>query len=71
MRFIPSIQKIFLQDTLTGIASGVDLYEVIHTIRQRPIHSNLMFPGIGVGGYYLSKDPLLASWARQNLIDGN
>jgi nucleotide sugar dehydrogenase len=50
--------------------AGVDLYEVVHAIRQRPTHSNLMFPGIGVGGYCLTKDPLLASWARQNLIGG-
>jgi nucleotide sugar dehydrogenase len=48
--------------------AGVDLYEVVHAIRQRPTHSNLMFPGIGVGGYCLTKDPLLASWARQHLI---
>jgi len=50
--------------------AGVDLYEVVNAIRQRPTHSNLMFPGIGVGGYCLTKDPLLASWARKNLIDG-
>jgi nucleotide sugar dehydrogenase len=50
--------------------AGVDLYEVVHAIRQRPTHTNLMFPGIGVGGYCLTKDPLLASWARQNLIGG-
>lgn len=50
--------------------AGVDLYEVVHAIRQRPTHCNLMFPGIGVGGYCLTKDPLLASWARQNLIGG-
>jgi nucleotide sugar dehydrogenase len=48
--------------------AGVDLYEVVHAIRQRPTHSNLMFPGIGVGGYCLTKDPLLASWARSNLL---
>jgi UDP-N-acetyl-D-mannosaminuronate dehydrogenase len=29
-----------------------------------------MFPGIGVGGYCLTKDPLLASWARTNLLGG-
>jgi UDP-N-acetyl-D-mannosaminuronate dehydrogenase len=29
-----------------------------------------MFPGIGVGGYCLTKDPLLASWARMNLLGG-
>ncbi len=31
----------------------------------RPTHANLMYPGIGVGGYCLTKDPLLASWARK------
>jgi len=50
--------------------AGVDLYEVVNAIRQRPTHSNLMYPGIGVGGYCLTKDPLLASWARTNLIGG-
>jgi nucleotide sugar dehydrogenase len=50
--------------------AGVDLYEVVRAIRQRPTHSNLMFPGIGVGGYCLTKDPLLASWARSNLLGG-
>jgi nucleotide sugar dehydrogenase len=48
----------------------VDLYEVVRAIRQRPTHNNLMFPGIGVGGYCLTKDPLLASWARRNLLAG-
>ena len=51
--------------------AGVDLYEVVRAIRQRPTHANLMFPGIGVGGYCLTKDPLLASWSRENLIGGN
>jgi nucleotide sugar dehydrogenase len=50
--------------------AGVDLYEVVHAIRQRPTHSNLMFPGIGVGGYCLTKDPLLASWSRTSLLGG-
>jgi len=51
--------------------AGVNLYEVVKAIRMRPTHANLMLPGIGVGGYCLTKDPLLASWARQNLLDGN
>ena len=50
--------------------AGVDLYEVVNAIRQRTTHNNLMYPGIGVGGYCLTKDPLLASWARMNLIGG-
>ena len=51
--------------------AGVDLYEVVRAIRQRPTHANLMLPGIGVGGYCLTKDPLLASWARQELFGGD
>ena len=48
--------------------SGVDLYSVVKAIRLRDTHSNMMLPGIGVGGYCLTKDPLLASWARQHLF---
>ena len=48
--------------------SGVNLYEIVDAIRLRPTHANLMYPGIGVGGYCLTKDPLLASWASQNLF---
>lgn len=50
--------------------AGVNLYEVVSAIRQRPTHANLMLPGIGVGGYCLTKDPLLASWSRPNLLGG-
>ena len=51
--------------------SDVNLYEVIDAIRMRPTHSNLMYPGIGVGGYCLTKDPLLASWSRKNHFASN
>ena len=47
--------------------AGVNLYEVIDAIRMRPTHKNIMLPGIGVGGYCLTKDPLLASWSKQNI----
>lgn len=46
----------------------VNLYEVVKAIRMRPTHKNLMLPGIGVGGYCLTKDPLLASWSKQTLF---
>lgn len=46
--------------------ANVDLYAIINAIRVRPTHANLMYPGIGVGGYCLTKDPLLASWARKS-----
>lgn len=46
--------------------AGVDLYAIVNAIRARPTHANLMYPGIGVGGYCLTKDPLLASWSRKS-----
>ena len=45
--------------------AGVDLYGMVNAIRARSTHANVMFPGIGVGGYCLTKDPLLASWSRK------
>ena len=48
--------------------AGVDLYAMVNAIRIRKTHSNLMFPNIGVGGYCLTKDPLLASWARKEFF---
>ena len=48
--------------------AGVDLYGIVNAIRARPTHANLMYPGIGVGGYCLTKDPLLASWARKSFF---
>ena len=51
--------------------SEVNLYEVIDAIRMRPTHSNIMYPGIGVGGYCLTKDPLLASWSKTELFNSN
>ena len=50
-------------------SAGVDLYEVVDAIRLRPTHANLMYPGIGVGGYCLTKDPLMASWASEQFFD--
>ena len=33
-------------------------YEVVKALRST--HSNIMLPGIGVGGYCLTKDPVMA-----------
>ncbi len=41
-------------------AVGIDLFEVVDAVRQRPTHGNIRQPGFGVGGYCLPKDPLLA-----------
>ena len=36
--------------------NGVDLIKVMRAIKVRPTHSNLIFPGPGIGGYCLPKD---------------
>ncbi|MFJ4714339.1 nucleotide sugar dehydrogenase [Streptomyces sp. NPDC088785] len=41
--------------------NGVDLFQVVDAIRERPTHRNLRDPGLGVGGYCLTKDPVLAT----------
>jgi len=38
----------------------IDLLNVIKAIKIRPTHSNIMMPGLGVGGYCLPKDALFA-----------
>lgn len=50
-------------------AVDIDLYKVISAIRIRPTHSNMRQPGFGVGGYCLTKDPLLAALSAQELFD--
>ena len=48
--------------------NGVDLIKVIEAIRVRPTHSNILFPGPGIGGYCLPKDGGLGIWAYKHLM---
>ncbi len=48
--------------------NGVDLKKVIEAIKVRPTHSNIMFPGPGVGGYCLPKDGGLGMWAYKHIF---
>ena len=48
--------------------NGVDLMKVIEAIKVRPTHSNIIFPGPGIGGYCLPKDGGLGIWAYQTLL---
>ncbi|MGO8881736.1 MAG: nucleotide sugar dehydrogenase [Desulfomonilaceae bacterium] len=48
--------------------NGVDLVKVLEAIKVRPTHSNIIFPGPGIGGYCLPKDGGLAVWAYKHLL---
>jgi nucleotide sugar dehydrogenase len=55
--------------TLFAEDIGVDLFEIINSIKIRKgTHDNMMYPGFGVGGYCLTKDPLLAQWSSNELF---
>ncbi len=48
--------------------NGVDLIKVIRAIKMRPTHSNMIFPGPGIGGYCLPKDGGLGYWAYKHIL---
>jgi nucleotide sugar dehydrogenase len=48
--------------------NGVDLIKVIKAIKVRPTHSNIIFPGPGIGGYCLPKDGGLGLWAYKHIL---
>jgi nucleotide sugar dehydrogenase len=47
--------------------NGVDLIKVMKAIKVRPTHSNIIFPGPGIGGYCLPKDGGLGLWANRHI----
>ncbi len=48
--------------------NGVDLIKVVKAIKVRPTHSNIIFPGPGIGGYCLPKDGGLGYWAYEHIL---
>lgn len=48
--------------------NGVDIIKVIKAVKVRPTHSNIIFPGPGIGGYCLPKDGGLGIWAYKHIL---
>ena len=68
---IPSDDAIELIDAKWKFAEeiGVDIFKVRDAIRKRKgTHDNLLRPSLGVGGYCLTKDPVLANWAMKDVF---
>ena len=51
---------------------GVNIFNVRDAIRKRKgTHDNMLRPSLGVGGYCLTKDPVLANWAMKDVFEIN
>jgi UDP-N-acetyl-D-glucosamine dehydrogenase len=48
---------------------SINLFEVIDAIKKRPTHNNIMKPGLGVGGYCLTKDSSFAPASLEQLFN--
>jgi UDP-N-acetyl-D-glucosamine dehydrogenase len=48
--------------------NGIDIKKVIAAIKVRPTHSNILFPGPGIGGYCLPKDGGLGIWSYSHIL---
>tara|TARA_Y100001970_G_C14178981_1_gene828721 strand:+ start:204 stop:1535 length:1332 start_codon:yes stop_codon:yes gene_type:complete len=54
--------------TILAEKFGIDLFSVIKAIKHRGTHSNIMKPGLGVGGYCLTKDPYFAKFTSNKFL---
>lgn len=49
---------------------GVNLFDIIASIKVRKgTHDNMLNPSLGVGGYCLTKDPVLANWSARSTFN--
>lgn len=49
----------------------INLFEIIEAIKKRKTHSNIRYPGLGVGGYCLTKDPLYGTYSTRKVFKYN
>jgi UDP-N-acetyl-D-glucosamine dehydrogenase len=47
---------------------NIDLLSIINGIKKRTTHNNIMLPGLGVGGYCLTKDPSFIKYSSKEIL---
>ncbi len=47
----------------------INLFQIIEAIKKRTTHSNIRYPGLGVGGYCLTKDPLYGYYSSHKVFN--
>ena len=62
--------NIALLDEFTkfSIENKIDIKKILSAIRLRKTHNNIMNPGLGVGGYCLTKDPKFLSYSSKYIL---
>lgn len=65
--------NIALLDEFTkfSIENKIDIKKILTAIRLRKTHNNIMNPGLGVGGYCLTKDPKFLSFSSKYILKSN
>ena len=57
--------------TKYSLNMNLNLFNIIDSIKKRKTHNNLMYPGLGVGGYCLTKDPLFVKKSNKIFSKNN
>ena len=57
--------------TKFSIENKIDIKKILSAIRLRKTHNNIMNPGLGVGGYCLTKDPKFLSFSSKYILKSN
>ncbi len=54
--------------TKFSIENSIDIKSILKAIRYRKTHNNIMNPGLGVGGYCLTKDPSFLKFSSNKIF---
>ena len=47
----------------------LNLNKILRYIRLRTTHSNIRYPGLGVGGFCLTKDPMFGKYSHDKIFN--